>query len=100
MLEYLKGDFLAGVRKVPGWRRTAIYDVVDSLVTSANHSPKENQAAKYLVVIGESQTCAVVRSRYSSVRLTRSLSQSGTAANTLKPRQQCLRKKSSARVLL
>lgn len=53
MQSWLKGAFLEAMKAVPGWKRTSIHEVVDSLVISASASPKSNSAAKYLIVNGE-----------------------------------------------
>lgn len=50
--EWFKGQYVAEMRKIPGWKRTSLHEVVDSLLTSATASPKSNSAAKYLAVNG------------------------------------------------
>ena len=52
MRRWLSGEFVQAVKAVQGWKRTSIHEVVDSLVMSANKTPKSNTAAKYLVVNG------------------------------------------------
>lgn len=53
MKSWLQAGMLYAMKAVPGWQRTSIHEVVDSLVISANASPQSNTAAKYLVVNGE-----------------------------------------------